>query len=142
MTNAYILHTNYGTRGNKLDHEEFIPTIARTLIQEGLRTSTLNTPHVRTENLVQNDLMGDHFLSRPCYACNGSWSDIRNKILPKHCSRLVRVLCTTPCFKVLHTNQNYLWRWKDKSIHYVQWRNKYIKIYLRDIVVMYICKKI
>ena len=101
MTNTYILYTNYGPRGNKLDHEEFILTIARTLIQEGLRTSTLNTPHIRTENLVQNDLMGDHLpeeiprkdgtkrkLSRPCYACNGSWSDIRKKILPKCCSRI------------------------------------------------------
>ena len=125
MTNAYILYTNYGQRGNKLDHEEFILTIARTLIQEGLRTSTLNTPHVRTENLVQNDLTGDHFPveiprkegtkrkpSRPCYACNGSWSDIRNKILPKCCSRIrcatcKKVLCATPCFKVFHTNQNY-----------------------------------
>ena len=124
MTNAYILYTNYGQRGNKLDHEEFILTIARTLIQEGLRTSTLNTPHVRTENLIQNDLTGDHFpveiprkegtkrkLSRPCYACNGSWSDIRNKILPKRCSRIrcatcKKVLCATPCFKVFHTNQN------------------------------------
>ena len=93
MTNAYILYTNYGPRGNKLDHEEFILTIARTLIQEGLRTSTLNTPHVRTENLVQNDLTGDHFPSRPCYACNGSWSDIRNKILPKHCSRIRCATC-------------------------------------------------
>ena len=61
MRNAYILYTNYNSRGNKLDHKEFILTIARTLIQEGLRTSTLNTPHVRTENLGQNDLTGDHF---------------------------------------------------------------------------------
>ena len=101
MTNAYILYTNYGPRGNKLDHKEFILTIARTLIQGGLRTSTLNTPHVRTENLVQNDLTCAHFPeeiprkegtkrkpSRPCYACNGSWSQIRNKILPKRCSRI------------------------------------------------------
>ena len=79
-----------------LDHKEFILTIARSMIQEGLRTSTLNTPHVRTENLIQNDLTGEHFpeeiprkegtkreLSRPCFACNGSWSDMKNGILPK-----------------------------------------------------------
>ena len=95
------------------------------MIQEGLRTSTLNTPHVRTENLIQNDLTGEHFpeeiprkegtkrkLCRPCYACNGSWSDIKNRILPKRCSRIwcptcKKVLCATPCFKVFHTNQNY-----------------------------------
>ena len=61
MTNAYILYTTYGPNGVKLDHEEFILSIARTLIEEGLRTSHLNTPHVRTENLVQNDWTGDHF---------------------------------------------------------------------------------
>ena len=44
MTNAYILYTSYGRNGNKLDHEEFILSIARTLIKEGLRTSHLNTP--------------------------------------------------------------------------------------------------
>ena len=94
-------------------------------IQEGLRASRLNTPHVRTENLVHNDLTGDHFPeeiprkegtkrkpSRSCFACNGSWSDIKNKILPKHCSRIwcancKKVLCTTPCFKIFHTNQHY-----------------------------------
>ena len=85
MTNAYILYTTYGPNGNKLDHKEFILSIARTLLEEGLRTSHLNTPHVRTENLVQTDLTGDHFPekiprkegtkrkpSRPCFACNGS----------------------------------------------------------------------
>ena len=50
MTNAYILYTTYGPNRTKLDHEEFILSIARTLIKEGLRTSHLNTPHVRTEN--------------------------------------------------------------------------------------------
>ena len=53
MTNAYMLYTSYGPNGTKLDHKEFILSIARTLIKEGLRTSRLNTPHVRTENLVQ-----------------------------------------------------------------------------------------
>ena len=61
MTNAYILYTTYGPNGNKLDHEEFILSIARTLIEERLRTSHLNTLRVRTENLVHNDLTGDHF---------------------------------------------------------------------------------
>ena len=61
MTNAYMLYTTYGPNGTKLDHEEFILSIARTLIKEGLRTSRLNTPHVRTENLVHNDFTGDHF---------------------------------------------------------------------------------
>ena len=61
MTNAYILYTTYGPNGITLDHEEFILSIARTLIEEELRTSHLNTTHVRTENFVQNDLTGDHF---------------------------------------------------------------------------------
>ena len=104
---------------------EFIFSIARTLIKEELRTSRLNTPHVRTENLVQNDFTGDYFPeeiprkegtkrkpSRPCFACNGSWSDIKNKILPKCCSRIwcvtcKKVLCATPCFKIFHTHQHY-----------------------------------
>ena len=86
MTNAYILYTNYGPEGPKLDHEEYILSIARYLIEEGMRTSHLNTPHVRTENMVQNNVQGDHFPeeiprkegnkrkpSRPCFACNGSW---------------------------------------------------------------------
>ena len=125
MTNAYILYTNFGPRGSKLDHEEFILTIARSMIEEGLRTSTINTPHTRTENLLQNELTGEHFPeeiprkegtkrkpSRPCYACNGSWADIKNRILPKRCSRIwcpncKKVLCATPCFKVFHTNPNY-----------------------------------
>ena len=55
MTNAYILYTNFSPRGSKLDHEEFILTIARSMIQEGLRTSTINTSHVRTESLIQNE---------------------------------------------------------------------------------------
>ena len=101
MTNAYILYITYGPDGPKLDHEEYILSIARSLIEEGLRNSRLNTPHVRTENMVQNNVPGDHFPeeiprkegtkrkpSRPCFACNGSWTDIKNKILPKHCSRI------------------------------------------------------
>ena len=103
---AYILYINYSPRGIKLDHKEFILTIARTLIEKGLRTSHLNTPHVRTENLLQSDLTGDHFPeeiprkegtkripSGPCYAFNGSWADIKNKILPKHCSRIWCATC-------------------------------------------------
>ena len=61
MTNAYILYTNFGQRGSKLDHEEFILTIARSMIQEGLITSTINTPHVRTESLIQNEFTREHF---------------------------------------------------------------------------------
>ena len=91
-------------------HKEFILLIARTLIEEGLRTSHLNTPHVRTENFLQNDFKGDHFPeeiprkegtkrkpNQACFACNGSWSDIKNKILDKYCSR---IWCST-CKKVL-----------------------------------------
>ena len=105
MTNAYILYTSYGPRGIKSDHKEFILATASILIEEGLRTSHLNTPHVRTENLLQNDFTEDHFPeeipgkegtkrkpSRPCFAFNGSWFDIKNKIIPKCCSRM---WCTT-----------------------------------------------
>ena len=125
MTNAYILYTNYGPEGPKLDHEEYILSMARYLIEEGIRTIRLNMPHVRTENMVQNNVPGDHFpeeiprkegtkrkLSRPCFACNGSWTDIKNKILPKRCSRIwcatcKKVLYATPCFKIFHTSPNY-----------------------------------
>ena len=80
MTNAYILYITYGPTGPKLDHEEFFLSIARTLIDKVLRTSHFNTPHVRTENLLQTDSNGDHFPeeiprkegtkrkpSRPCF---------------------------------------------------------------------------
>ena len=80
MTNAYILHITYGPTGPKLDHQEFFLSIARTLIDKVLRTSHFNTPHVRTENLLQTDSNGDHFPeeiprkegtkrkpSRPCF---------------------------------------------------------------------------
>ena len=125
MTTAYILYTTYGPVGPKLDHEEYILSIARSLIKEGLRNSHLNMPHVRTENMVQNNVPGDHFPeeiprkegtkrkpSRPCFACNESWTDIKNKILPKRYSRIwcgtcKKVLCATPCFKIFHTSQHY-----------------------------------
>ena len=64
LTNAYILCTTYGPNGTKLDHEQSILSIARTLLEEGLRTSRLNTPHVRTENLVQKDLRETTFQSK------------------------------------------------------------------------------
>ena len=125
MTNTYILYTTYGPDGPKLDHEEYILSIARSLIEEGLRNSHLNTPHVRIENMVQNNVPGDHYSekiprkegtkrkpSRPCFACNGWWTDIKNKILPKYYSRIwcgtcKKVLCATPCFKIFHTSQHY-----------------------------------
>ena len=124
MTNAYILYTSDGPDGPKLDHEEYILSIARSLFEEGLRTSHLNMSHVRTENMVPNNVPGNHFSeeiprkegtkrkpSRPCFACNESWTEIKNKILPKHCSRIwcgtyKKVLCATPCFKIFHTSQH------------------------------------
>ena len=111
---------------NKLDHEDYILKIAEYLIGEGVKTRALKGQSVRSERSNSNDLAGDgHFPekipgkegfkrkpSRPCFACNGSWDDMRNKRLPKRCSGIwckgcKRVLCVTPCFEVFHTNPDY-----------------------------------
>ena len=126
VTNAYILHKHYGQRGVKLDHEEFILKIVEYLLEEGMKTRVLgNPPEKIVSGLVRNIPVGDHFPeqiprkegtkrkpSRPCFACNGSWADIRTRRLPKRCSGIwckicKKVLCVTPCFDVFHTKENY-----------------------------------
>ena len=126
ITNAYILYTKYGNSNEKLDHEEFILKIVQYLIDEGLKTRAWNNPPERTVcGEVRRLNCGDHFPeliprkegtkrkpSRPCFACNGSWDDMRMRRLPKRCSGIwckvcKKVLCVTPCFETFHTNENY-----------------------------------
>ena len=48
--------------------------------------------------------------SRPCFACNGSLSDVQVKRIPEMYRYLVwnmqKPLCITPCFKIFHTDEN------------------------------------
>ena len=126
ITNAYILYTKYGDKNEneKLDHEGYILNIAQYLIDEGLKTRVLPNPPERS-GVVKNFTSGKHFPelilqkegakrkpSRPCFACNGSWDDMRKRRLPKRCSGIwckecKKVLCVTPCFDTFHTNENY-----------------------------------
>ena len=124
VTNAYILYTKYGDKTEKIDHEEYILKIVEYLIEEGMKTRVLKNPPERS-SIGRKLRFGDHFPeqiprkegtkrkpSRPCFACNGSWHDMRKKILPKRCSGVwckvcKKVLCVTRCFDIFHTNENY-----------------------------------
>ena len=125
--NAFVLHRKYSLE--KLSHEDFILHIANHLIQEGMKGWTLVQPDLRTYgyDFVQRDpeVARAHLpqeiprkqgskrkASRPCFACNGSWNDIRTKRLPKNCSGIwcptcEKVLCIVPCFEIYHTHQDY-----------------------------------
>ena len=86
---AYILYTKYGDKNEKLDHEEYILNIVQYLIDEGMKMRVLqNLPE--GSGVVKNLTSGNHFPelipqkegakrkpSRPCFACNGSWDDMR-----------------------------------------------------------------
>ena len=124
VTNAYILHTKYGDKTEKIDHEEYILKVAEYLIEEGMKTRVLRNPPDRSR-VGRKLQFGDHYPeqiprkqgtkrkpSRPCFACNGSWEDMKRKILPKGCSGIwckvcKKVLCVTPCFDIFHTNENF-----------------------------------
>ena len=125
VTNAYILYKMYGDKNPQLDHGEFILKVVDHLIEEGMKTRVLKIPHVPHGKRLPNLEDGDHFpeqiprkegskrkASRPCFACNGSWDNIRNKKIPKRCSGIwckicKKVLCVTPCFDIFHTKANY-----------------------------------
>ena len=128
VTNAYILYTKYADKTEKIDHEEYILKIVEYLIEEGMKTRVLKNPPERS-SIGRKLRFSDHFPeqiprkegtkrkpSRPCFACNGSWEDMRKKILPKRCSGVwckvcKKVLCVTPCFDIFHTNENYREIW-------------------------------
>ena len=113
VTNAYILYKMYGDNNAQLDHEDFILKVVDHLIEEGRKTRVLKSPHVPYGKRLPNLKDGDHFpeqiprkkgfkrkASRPCFACSGSWDDIRNKRIPKRCSGIwckicKKVLCYT-----------------------------------------------
>ena len=91
ITNAYILYTKYGDKNEKLDHEEYILNIVHYLIDEGMKMRVLPNPPERS-GVVKNLTSGNHFPelipqkegakrkpSRPCFACNLSWDDIRKR---------------------------------------------------------------
>ena len=124
VTNAYILYTKYGDKTEKIDHEEYILKVAEYLIEEGMKMRVLRNPPDRSR-VGRKLQFGDHYPeqiprkkgtkrkpSRPCFACNGSWEDMKRKILPNRCSGIwckvcKRVLCVTPCFDIFHTNENF-----------------------------------
>ena len=127
--NVHILNSKYGCK--KLDHQAHMEYIANYLITEGSVHCSLKRPPVRCHS-AQNDTQGavampmDLHLSqliprtdgskrkpsRPCFACNRSWSDIWARRIPKRCTGIwcgtcKKPLCITPCFKIFHTEENY-----------------------------------
>ncbi len=122
LHNAYLLNNLYGCM--KLGHEEYIKYIAKYLLRVGSLTATIQRPPVRTyrQNVLSDEMhLPQKFPeiegskrkpSRPCFACNGSWADIKSKRIPKKCSGIwcsscKKVLCATPCFQLYHTDPNY-----------------------------------
>ena len=129
LLNAHILNSKYGCK--KLYHQAYMEYIANYLITEGSVNCSLKRPPVQCHS-SQNDTQGtvakpmDLHLpqliprtegskrkpSRPCFACNGSWSDIWAKRIPKRCTGIwcgtcKKPLCISSCFKIFHTEENY-----------------------------------
>ena len=61
VTNAYILYKMYGDNNAQLDHEEFILKVVDHLIEEGMKTRVLKSPHVPYGKRLPNLEDGDHF---------------------------------------------------------------------------------
>ena len=105
--------------------------MANYLITEGSVNCSLKRPLVRCYS-AQNDTQGaiamamdlhlpqlipktdgrERKPSRACFACNGSWSDIKTKRIPKRCTGIwggtcKKPLCITPCFKIFHPDEKY-----------------------------------
>ena len=105
--------------------------MANYLITEGSVNCSLKRPPVSCHS-TQNDTQGTVAMpmdlhlpqliprtdgskrkpSRPCFACNGSWSYIGAKRIPKRCTGIwcgicKKPLCITPCFEIFHTEENY-----------------------------------
>ena len=91
---AHILNKLYGSE--KLSHEEYMLYLANYLLRTGLRDCSVTTPSVRQSNTIEimhnESAQHWHFIekiphvegnkrkpSRPCFACNGSWEDIKRK---------------------------------------------------------------
>ena len=133
VTNAYILYKMYGDKEGQLDHEQFIIKVVDYLIEEGMKTRVLKSPHVWYGRKLPDLEDGDHVpeeiprkegskrkASRPCFACNGSWDDIRKKRIPKKCSGIWCKICKKKCY-VLHLasiysirkqiTRKFLWIW-------------------------------
>ena len=121
LLNAHILNFKYGCK--KLDHQAYMEYIANYLITEGSVNCSLKRPPVRCHS-AQNDTQGTVAMpmdlhlpqliprtdgskrkpSRLCFACNGSWSDICAKKIPKRCTGIwcgtcKKPLCITLCFE-------------------------------------------
>ena len=91
-------YTKFQNGCKKLDHQGYMEYMANYLITEGSVNCSLKRPPVQCHS-VQNDTQGRvampmdlHLLqliprtdgskrkpSRPCFPCNGSWSDIQAK---------------------------------------------------------------
>ena len=132
--NVHVLNSKYGCK--KLDHQAYMEYIANYLITEGSVNCSLKRPLVWCHS-AQNDTQGvvampmDLHLpqliprtdgskrkpSRPCFACNGSRSDILAKRIPKRCTGIwcgtcKKPQCITPCFKIFtlkKTTKQYFW---------------------------------
>ena len=94
ILNVHILNKLYGSE--KLSHEEYMLYLANYLLRTGLRDCSVTTPSVRQSNTIEimhnESAQHWHFIekiphvegnkrkpSRPCFACNGSWEDIKRK---------------------------------------------------------------
>ena len=129
LLNVHILNSKYGCK--KLDYQAYMEYIANYLITEGSVNCSLKRPPVWCHS-AQNETQGTVAMpmdlhlpqliprtdgskrkpSRPCFACNGSWSDIHAKRIPKRCTGIwcgtcKKPLCITPCFEIFHTEENY-----------------------------------
>jgi len=113
LLNAHILNHRYGH--NKLDHDGYMEYMAKYLLEQGLPDCTIQRPPMRTYSTYPKipEVPGcKRKPSRPCFACNGSWQDIRAKRIPKKstgiwCRKCAKPLCATPCFAIFHTDPNY-----------------------------------
>ena len=111
--------------------------MANCLITEGSVNYSLKRPPVQF-NSAQNDIKGtvpmpmDLYLpwliprtdgskrkpSRPCLACNGSWSDTRAKRIPTRCTGIWCGTCKNQCallhvfnfFTLMKTTKQYFWQ--------------------------------
>ena len=129
LLNAHILNSKYGCK--KLEHQGYMEYVANYWITEGSVNCSLKRPSIQCHS-AQNDTQGTVSMpmdlhlpqliprtdwskrkpSRPFFACNGSWSDILAKRIPKRCTGILwgtckKPLCITTCFEIFHTDENY-----------------------------------
>ena len=113
LLNAHILNSKYGCK--RLDQQAYMEYIANYLITEGSVNCSLKRPPDRCYS-TQNETQGTVAMpvdlhlpqliprtdgskrkpSRPCFACNGSWSDICAKRIPKRCTGIWCRTCKKP----------------------------------------------